>query len=209
MNRELTWLKQMFTLAARAGKLMTKPYIPMLRENNARQGFFKPDQMAEVLAKLPDDLRAPIEFTFVYRLALKSEVLSSQWRHVDFKRGTVRLEPGEAKNDEPREIFMTRELRTLLGNAEGRSRSLEAKGQIVPRVFFRMVAKKREDRKSPSRSRPSKAFKKACAQAWYPGRIPHDLRRQPCGSSCVRASATRGDELTGPRRGPCSTATTS
>jgi hypothetical protein len=36
INRELAWLKQMFTLANRAGKLMTKPHIEMLRESDAR-----------------------------------------------------------------------------------------------------------------------------------------------------------------------------
>ena len=97
VNRELAWVKQMFTLATRAGKLMTKPHIEMLKENNARQGFFEPDQMAEVLAKLPADLRPPIEFAFLTGWRVKSEVLSREWRHVDFKRGTVRLEPGEAR----------------------------------------------------------------------------------------------------------------
>jgi len=48
--------KQMFTLAVRSGKLMTKPHIEMLKESNARQGVFEPDQMAEVLARLPADL---------------------------------------------------------------------------------------------------------------------------------------------------------
>ena len=54
----------MFTLAMRAGKLMTKPHVAMLKENNARQGFFEPDQIAAVLRHLPDDLRAPVEFAF-------------------------------------------------------------------------------------------------------------------------------------------------
>src|SRR5262249_41732911 len=65
ITRELAWLKQMFTLAVRAGKLMTKPHVEMLKEHNARQGFFEPDQMAEVLAQLPADLRPPIEFAFL------------------------------------------------------------------------------------------------------------------------------------------------
>lgn len=40
VNRELGWLKQMFRLAVDAGKLMTRPKIAMLKEDNVRTGFF-------------------------------------------------------------------------------------------------------------------------------------------------------------------------
>lgn len=188
INRELAWLKQMFTIANRSGKLMTKPHIQMLKENNARQGFFEPDQMAEVLAQLPHDLRPAIELAFLTGWRVKSEVLSRQWRHVDFKRGTVRLEPGEAKNDEPREIFMTKALRTLLETQKAAVDALKAKGKIVPWVFFRMVAEKRKGPKEPKPiTSLTKAFKAACKRAGYPGRIPHDLRR-----SAVRQFVRQG-----------------
>jgi integrase len=188
VNRELAWVKQMFTLATRAGKLMTKPHIEMLKENNARQGFFEVDQMAEVLARLPADLRPPIEFAFLTGWRVKSEVLSRQWRHVDFKRGTVRLDPGEAKNDEPREIFMTKAMRTLLEAQKEKVEVLKAKGKIVPWVFFRMVAEKRKGTKHPRPIKSlTKAFKRASAKAGYPGRIPHDLRR-----SAVRQFVRQG-----------------
>jgi hypothetical protein len=36
INRELGTLKRMFTLAVQSGKLMSRPYIPMLKENNVR-----------------------------------------------------------------------------------------------------------------------------------------------------------------------------
>jgi len=39
INRDLSALKRMFSLAVQAGKLSSKPYIPALDENNARQGF--------------------------------------------------------------------------------------------------------------------------------------------------------------------------
>jgi site-specific recombinase XerD len=39
INRELSALKRMFSLAVQAGKLSSKPFIPMLEANNARQGF--------------------------------------------------------------------------------------------------------------------------------------------------------------------------
>jgi hypothetical protein len=39
INRELSALKRMFKLAVESGKLWFAPHIPMLAENNARQGF--------------------------------------------------------------------------------------------------------------------------------------------------------------------------
>src|SRR5262249_28891620 len=41
INRELAILKRMYTLAMQAGKLLHRPHIPMLKERNARQGFFE------------------------------------------------------------------------------------------------------------------------------------------------------------------------
>ena len=43
INRELSALKRMFTLAVQAGKLHAKPHISMLREDNVRRGFFEAD----------------------------------------------------------------------------------------------------------------------------------------------------------------------
>ena len=39
INRELSALKRMFSLALNAGKISSKPHVPMLEEHNARQGF--------------------------------------------------------------------------------------------------------------------------------------------------------------------------
>jgi integrase len=47
-----------------------------------------------------------------------------------------------------------------------------------PLVFFRMVALGRGGPKLPTAIKSlTKAFKRACKDAGYPGRIPHDLRR--------------------------------
>ncbi len=47
INRELTILKRIFSLAMQAGKLLHKPHIPLLREDNARTGFFEPDAVRQ------------------------------------------------------------------------------------------------------------------------------------------------------------------
>lgn len=141
-----------------------------------------------MLSHLSTDLRAPVEFAFLTGWRIKSEVLSRQWRHVDFKTGTVRLEPGEAKNKEPRVIFMTTAIRTLLEAQKAKVDDLKAKGKITPWVFFRMVAEKRKGPKEPKPiTSLTKAFKRACKKSALPGRIPHDLCR-----SAVRRFVRQG-----------------
>jgi len=168
----------MFTLAVRSGKLLTRPHIELLPEHNARQGFFEPEQLQAVLRHLPEDVRPVVEFAALTGWRVTSEVLTREWRHVDFQSGEVRLDRYESKNKEPRVFVMTRELRALLEKQHAEHERLKKKNQVCPSVFFRMVAL---GRKGPLRPRPiktiSKAFKTACRKAGCPGRILHDLRR--------------------------------
>jgi hypothetical protein len=101
-----------------------------------------------------------------------------QWRQVDLKADEVRLEPGTTKNNEGRTYPFTKDLRALIEAQHAEHERLKKKGQIVPWVFFRMVAL---GRGGPLRPKPIKtfvkAFKSACRKAGYPGRIPHDMRR--------------------------------
>jgi integrase len=178
INRELAWLKHMFRLAVDAGKLMTRPKITLLVENNARQGFFEHAQYESVLRHLPDDLRPVVRFAYITGWRVKSEVLTREWRHVDLKTGEVRLEPGTTKNKEGRTFPFTRELRTLLEAQHAEHERLKKRGKVVPWVFFRMVA---NGRRGPLRPLPIKSFNKAfstaCRKAGCPGRILHDFRR--------------------------------
>ena len=178
INRELAWLKHMFTLAIRSGKLLTRPHIELLPEHNARQGFFEPEQLQAVLRHLPEDVRPVVEFAAITGWRVKSEVLTREWRHVDFQAGEIRLDRYEAKNKEPRTFVMTRDLRTLLERQHAEHERLKKKGHVCPFVFFRLVAL---GRKGPLRPKPiktiTKAFRTACLKAGCPGRILHDLRR--------------------------------
>ena len=178
VNRELAWLKQMFTLAIRAGKLLTRPHIEQLPENNARQGFFEEHQYQAVLKHLPEEVRPVVTFAYITGWRVKSEVLSLEWRQVDLKAGEVRLEPGTTKNKEGRTFPFTSALRALLEAQHAEHERLKKRGRVMPCVFFRMVA---DERGGPLRPQPiisfSKAFKAACLKAGCPGRILHDLRR--------------------------------
>jgi hypothetical protein len=45
INRELAALRRSFNLAVQAGRLITCPHFPMLRERNTRRGFLDRDQI--------------------------------------------------------------------------------------------------------------------------------------------------------------------
>jgi integrase len=95
INRELTVLKRMFTLEMQAGKILHRPHIPMRQEDNVRTGFFEREQFESVRRHLPADLQPVITFAYITGWRIASEVLPMQWRHVDFKAGEVRLDPGD------------------------------------------------------------------------------------------------------------------
>ena len=167
----------MFTLATQAGKLLHASYIPLLEERNTRKGFFELEMLHAVLAHLPTSLRPVIEFAYVTGWRIPSEVLTLEWRQVDFRAGEVRLDAETTKNREARVFPMTDDLRRLLKSQHEEHLRLKNAGFIVPQVFVRMVAKGRNGAKEP---RPiqafTKAWKTACAAAGCPGRIPHDLQ---------------------------------
>jgi integrase len=189
INREeLTILKRIFSLAMQAGKLLYKPHIPLLRENNTRTGFFEPEQFTSVQAHLPAALQPIVEFAYITGWRIASEVLPLEWRNVDFAAGEVRLDAGTTKNGEGRVFPITDDLRALLQVQYTEHLRLMQTGQIIPSVFFRLVADTRGGAKRP---KPVLAFTKAwaaaCRAAGCPGRIPHDLRR-----TAVRNMVRRG-----------------
>jgi integrase len=178
INRELQLLKRIFSLAIQGGRIAMRPHIPMLREANARAGFFEADQLDGVLARLPSEVQPVIRFAAITGWRIASEVLPLEWRQVDFKAGEVRLDAGTTKNGEGRVFPMTRDLRALLEAQQAEHKRLKKAGHICPHVFFREVAEGRGGQKKP---RPiiafTKSWKVACTAAGCPGRIPHDLRR--------------------------------
>jgi integrase len=91
----------MFSLAIQAGRLLHKPHVPMLREDNFRTGFFEPDQLAAVLRRLPEAIQPVIRFAAITGWR-SGEILPLEWRQVDLVGGEVRLDAGTTKNREGR-----------------------------------------------------------------------------------------------------------
>ena len=170
INRELAALKRMFTLAIQAGKLLYRPYIPMLQENNVRQGFFEREEFEAVRTHLPKEIRPLVTFAYVTGWRVRSEVQMLRWHQVDRKAGTVRLEPGTTKNREGRTFVYQpiAELKQVIDEQWQQCEALRREGVICQWVFHR-------------EGKPIKFFRRswlsACKVAGCPGRIPHDFRR--------------------------------
>jgi integrase len=156
-------------MALAAERIHRAPRCWLLREDNVRQGFFERYQVEAVRRQLPESLRGVVMVAYITGWRIHSELLPLEWRQVDFKAGTRRLEPGTTKHREGRLFVMTPELRATLEAQRAVTETLQRiRGEILPRVFQR-------------NGRPIQGFRKArataCHAAGVPGRIPHDLRR--------------------------------
>ena len=164
INRELAALKRMFSLGMQCLKVVRRPHFPHLKENNTRKGFLEDAQFDALRAecsKVGLWLRAMLEVgaTFAWR---KSELENLRVSQVDLIAGTVRLEPGETKNDEGRTAIMPSTVRLLLEPC--------------------IVGKKPEDlvftREDGSGIQDfRKTWTAVCSAAKVPGLLFHDLRR--------------------------------
>ena len=169
INRELAALKRMFNLAMENGNIIRKPYIEMLEENNVRQGFFEWTDFESIRTRLLNYLQSPMSFAYLTGWRVRSEVLTLCWFNVDFKAGTVRLEPGTTKNKDGRVIYMTPVLKCLLEAQRERTLVLQRQtDQIITLVFHHEG--------QPIRNY-YKAWHNACREAGLSGKIPHDFRR--------------------------------
>ncbi|HXG71783.1 MAG TPA: tyrosine-type recombinase/integrase [Gemmatimonadaceae bacterium] len=168
VNRELSIMKRAFTLAVQAGKLVTRPHVPMLEERNTRRGFFEPEQFAAVCGHLPAALRPVAAFAYLTGWRVRSEVLPLEWRSVDWRAREVRLDAGATKNDEGRSYPLTAALEVLLKAQLADHDARKKAGTIVPFVFHRNGRKIKNFRH---------AWETAREKAGVPGRLLHDFRR--------------------------------
>jgi integrase len=168
INRELSALKRMLNMGARQTppKVDRVPYIPMLKENNIRKGFFEHSDFIALRDALPSYLKGFV--TFAYKTGWRvSEISNLTWKQVDLKQGIVRLEPGEAKNDEGRTVYLDEELKEVF-NSQWEKRKKSRK--LTPHVF---LARNGEEMIKSFR----KPWDKACQDAGIGKRLFHDFRR--------------------------------
>jgi len=181
---ELVLLGRMFSLAVKAGLLISRPLLPTIKVQNTRQGFFEDDELARVLEHLPEYARQPIHFAAITGCRI-GEIRLLQWCHVDFKEGVIHLAPATAKKEAERTwpFGMHAGLMTvILGQRESAQAWEQKHGRPLPWVFHRD-------------GRPlgnfCRSWETACRKAGCPGRVVHDLRRTAV-RNLVRAGVMKG-----------------
>jgi integrase len=140
-----------------------------------------------VRSALPDYLQPLLTVGYITGWRIKSELLAIEWRHVDFKARTLRLDPGMTKNDEGREFPFTAELEAALTAQRELTDATDRKrGAIVRHVFHRSGERVRSWRRPWLQAllKAGLAVREAKADGTpnphgkiIPGVIPHDFRR--------------------------------
>ncbi|HEY7163679.1 MAG TPA: site-specific integrase [Candidatus Binatia bacterium] len=161
INRELAALKRMFSLAIQAGKLSSKPHVPMLNEDNARQGFLNHSDFLTLREKLPGYLRAPITFLYLSGWRV-GEMRALEWRDVDHSGKVIRLRPEISKNKDGGVLPLKNELLQIIGTAA------ENPCPECPSVFHFKKKRIGDFRK---------AWHSACSDAKLGNLLIHQLRR--------------------------------
>jgi integrase len=168
INRAIQVLKQAYRLALKDSRLSRIPgRFPMLKEENARQGFFEHEEFQAVKVELSVAYADAAEFAYLSAWR-KGEILPLRWDAVDRAVGEIRLK--SSKN--------------------GRGRMIPLEGELRDLVERRWVAREYADKDDVTRISPfvfhadgqpvgdfRKAWATACKKAGYPGKLFHDLRR--------------------------------
>jgi integrase len=114
INRELAIVRRGFKLAYRwdPPKVMRVPHIPLLPEDNTRDGFIEHDDYVRLRDQLQ---RARLALVIGYHLGIrKGELLKLQWSMVDFAAGEIRVPAKNAKNKRHRVLPIYGEMREFM-----------------------------------------------------------------------------------------------
>jgi len=168
INRELSALKRILNLGMRQTppKVKRVPYIPMLKENNVRKGFFEHGEFIALREALPEYLKGFV--TFAYKTGWRvSEIEKLTWSKVDLENNIVRIESGETKNNEARTVYLDNELKEVFLNQKARQKELS---KISNYVF--------PNEEGTDKIRVfRKSWNSACTTAKIGKRLFHDFRR--------------------------------
>ncbi len=186
INRELSALRRAFKLAAdRVGAM---PIFPMLKEDNARVGFFEQDQLAKIEAAFEEP------FDRVWVLFNESgwrgfsEILSRKKADIDLAGGWMTLDAADSKSGEARKCPISPKMREAIESQLAWSREVEMKlGRVIPLLFHTAPSMRLNGTSAGGPILQTRwtgawraAFKKAGVVPGRDvsgGRTPHDLRR--------------------------------
>jgi integrase len=165
INRELAIVRRGFKLGTREDPPLVQRHvmIPVLEEDNVRQGFLEQDQYEDLLEKLPADLKALLVCGYHTGARKGNELRRIRWEQVDFDSSVIRLPASQTKTKKPRTLPIYGDMR----------RWLEHQRATCPAdcvwVFYGA-------RNHPVDNHLS-GWPEACERAGLPGLLFHDLRR--------------------------------
>lgn len=111
INRELELMRHCFKLAIEERNLLYAPHVPMLSEDNVRQGFVIREEVDRICAYLPFVLARFVLFAFLTGWRY-GEIVKLLWQNVDLDHHReIRI--GTSKNREGRVFPLTGELYQL------------------------------------------------------------------------------------------------
>jgi integrase len=167
VDHELGALRAALNLAHRQERLARTPFVPMLRPDNRRSGFFEGAEFEAVAANLSEPIADVARFAYASGWR-RGEIVGLTWEQVDRAAREVRLPT--SKNGRPRVIPLEGVLSTIIERRWIARQYELATGEtaIAPLVFHRQGRPVGDFRK---------AWAAACAAANVPGRLFHDLRR--------------------------------
>jgi integrase len=115
INRELAFLKNLFTQAIIWGKATENPVkqVRLFKEDNARTRFLTEDEEARLLAHCNAQL-TPLVVTALHTGFRKSELLSLRWANIDFRHRLIKVETAYTKTREARSVPMSETLTAAL-----------------------------------------------------------------------------------------------
>ncbi len=165
INRYLSALRTAYSIAKRQGVIEHSPHIPILKEDNVRQGFISHDQYETLRKALPDHLRAV--FVVGYHTgARRGELLRIRIADVDFANREIKIPGRSTKNSKPKTIPIYGDMAAAL------EMQIAWVRKNWPRCPWLFVWRGKR-----LLSLTQKAWRSATKAAGVPGLIFHDLRR--------------------------------
>ncbi len=165
INRELSVIRRMLSIARQDRTISHIPHFPMLEPGQPRESYLSPSEFLEILKHLPEHDRGIVRWVWNtgWRITAACKLA---WNDVNIAERYVVLTRENAKNKRPQKIPLVGELSLIISEAS------ETKRADQPLVFHH------SDGQPFRRESVWRAFKKACAKAGLGSdKTLHDMRR--------------------------------